>query len=130
MMTQRALSAILLLSCCPFPAPAQRVRRAPANATIVAPPLAGVVVSFHGALKELSKKTILLATDDNQLVTLRRTSKTRFLDQSQQKIKADDIDLDDRVTIEAAEDNDLKLLATVVHVDPAPPKKPAELIRR
>src|SRR5579884_3694400 len=129
MMRRLALSSILLLVACSFIVTAQRTRRPPANATIVAPPLTGVVVSFHGALKELSKKTILLETDDNQLVTLRRTSKTRFLNQEQQ-IKADDIDLDDKVTIDATEGNDLKLLATVVHLDPAPPKKPAELIRR
>jgi len=128
-MRRRIQAAVLLLSAFPLLVNAQRGRRGPTNAIITAPPLTGVVISFHGALKELSKKTILLQTDDNQLVTLRRTSKTRFLNQEQQ-IKADDIDLDDKVTIDATEGNDLKLLATVVHLDPAPPKKPAELIRR
>lgn len=117
--------AILL---CPAIAEAQRMRRS-ANGTASPLPLKGVVISFHGVLKELSKKTILLQTDDQQLVTLRRSSKTKFLRQDQE-IKADDFDLDDKVTIDATEDNDLKFLAMAVHMDPGPPKKEPALVTR
>ena len=118
---------LLLLLLCPVLAHAQRGRRG--GTTITAPPLKGVVITFHGALKELSKKTILLQTDDNQLVTLRRTSKTKFLRQDQQ-LKADDFDLEDKVSVDATEDNDLKLLAMAVHMDPGPPRKEPTLVTR
>jgi len=118
---------LLLLLLCPVLAHAQRGRRG--GTTITAPPLKGVVITFHGALKELSKKTILLQTDDNQLVTLRRTSKTKFLRQDQQ-LKADDFDLEDKVSVDATEDNDLKLLAMAVHMGPGPPRKEPTLVTR
>jgi Fe-S-cluster-containing hydrogenase component 2 len=128
-MRRGCVSAVLCVLLCPLGMLAQHGRRAAGGSTVNAPPLKGVVITFHGALKELSKKTILLQTDDNQLVTLRRTSKTKFLSQDQQ-IKANDVDLEDKVTIDATEDNDLKLLATVVHLDPAAPKKEPTLVTR
>ena len=124
-------AGVLLLLLCPMLVYAQRGRRGSgaSGSTVTAPPLKGVVITFHGALKELSKKTILLQTDDNQLVTLRRTSKTKFMKQDQ-KLKADDFDLEDKVSIDATEDNDLKLLAMAVHMDPGPPRKEPALVTR
>jgi hypothetical protein len=119
----RGVAAAVLLFLSPLLVHAQRGRRP--TTSITAPPLKGVVISFHGTLKELSKKTILLQTEDNQLVTLRRSSKTKFVNHDG-PIRADDVDADDTVTIDATEDNDLKLLATSVRLDaPAPRKDPA-----
>lgn len=81
----------------------------------------GLVVTFHGALKKLTKKEILIESDDNQLLTMRCSRKTRFEDRDGD-IKPSDIDLESRVSVDASEDVDLKLLAIEVTVD-APNKK-------
>jgi hypothetical protein len=85
----------------------------------------GVAGEFHGKLKELSKKEIVIETEESQIVTIRRSGKTKFLKDSK-PIKPSAIDLETPITIEAAEDTDLSLLATNVTVDPPPKKEPAE----
>jgi hypothetical protein len=84
----------------------------------------GMAGTFHGKLKEMKSKEIVIETEENQIVTIRRSGKTKFLKDSK-PIKASAIDLETPITIEAAEDTDLSLLATNVTVDP-PPKKEAE----
>lgn len=76
----------------------------------------GVAGSFHGRLKDLGKKEIMIETDDNQTVSIRRTGKTRFL-KGTQPIKPSDIDVETPVTVNAREDVDLKLTAIDVVVD-------------
>jgi hypothetical protein len=80
----------------------------------------GVTGSFHGRLKELTKKEIMIQTEDDQTVSIRRTGKTKFL-KGNQPIKATDIDTETLVTVDASEDADLKLSAVDVIVDT--PKK-------
>jgi len=106
-------------------------RRGGTGAAASAPqPLKGVVISFHGTLQDLSKKSILLASDENQLVTIRRSSKTKFLSPDHE-IKADEVAAGDKVTIDATEDNDLKFLALSVRLDAVqPPEKPRTLVTR
>lgn len=87
------------------------------------PPAYNVAGSFHGKLKDLSSKEIMIETDDNQMVSIRRSRKTKFL-KGTQSIKASDIDIETMVTVEASEDVDLKLTALNVTVDT--PKKSAE----
>jgi hypothetical protein len=100
---------------------AQRGRRGtPGGGGISAPPL-GVVITFHGILKHLTKKEILLLADDNHIMTIRRVKKTKFLD-SDQEIKSTDIDLESKITVYASEDHDLKMLALAVKVDPGQDK--------
>jgi hypothetical protein len=79
-----------------------------------------VAGSFHGKLKELSKKEIMIETDDDQIVSIHRTGKTKFL-KGTQSIKASDIDIETPVTVDASEDVDLSLTARSVTVDT--PKK-------
>jgi len=74
--------AILALLCATR-LPAQRSRHGAATSTISPPPLKGVTISFHGTVKEVSKKVVLLQADDDQLMTFRRTSKTKFVDGDQ-----------------------------------------------
>ena len=79
-----------------------------------------VAGSFHGKLKDLNSKEIMIETDDNQIVSIRRTRKTKFL-KGTEAIKASDIDIETLVTVDASEDIDLKLTALNVTVDT--PKK-------
>ncbi len=83
------------------------------------PPAYNVAGSFHGKLKDLSSKEIMIETDDNQTVSIHRSRKTKFL-KGTQSIKASDIDLETMVTVDASEDPDLKLTAVSVTVDPPP----------
>ena len=102
----------------------QRGRRiGSAGSTIAAPPMKGVVISVRGKLKELTKKTIMIQGDDNQIMTVRRSSKTKFLS-NDKEIKPFEIDLDSTVAIDVTEDNDLKLMAITVRVDPTQRKRP------
>jgi len=96
-----------------------RSRRGVAPGTPVPPAYKGVAGSFHGILKELTKKEIMIETDDNQTVSIRRSGKTKFL-KGNQSIKASDIDIETLVTVDATEEADLKLTAIDVIVDPPP----------
>jgi hypothetical protein len=94
-----------------------RARRGgPATATARAPGIQGLIVTFHGALKKLTKKEILIESDENQLMTMRVSGKTKFLDKDNKKIKPTDIDLETVVSIDASEDLDTKLMAINVRV--------------
>jgi hypothetical protein len=79
-----------------------------------------VAGSFHGKLKELSKKEIMIETEDGQIVSIHRSGKTKFL-KGTQSIKASDIDIETPVTVDASEEVDLSLTARSVTVDT--PKK-------
>jgi len=87
------------------------------------PPAYNVAGSFHGKLKQLSNKEITIQTDDDQVVSIHRSRKTKFL-KGTQSIKPSDIDLETPVTVDATEEVDLSLTAVSVTVDT--PKKSAE----
>lgn len=114
----------MLLVVCPAVVRAQRGRRANSSgaATANPQPIKGLVITFHGKLKELTKKTILIEADDAQIVTIRCSRKTKFLDNNRE-VKAFDIDLETLVTVDASEDNDLKLTALAIRVDPVQKKR-------
>jgi hypothetical protein len=82
-----------------------------------------VAGSFHGKLKELTSKEIMIETDDSQMVSIHRSRKTKFL-KGTQAIKASDIDIETPVTVDASEEVDLSLTAVSVTVDT--PKKTAD----
>lgn len=82
-----------------------------------------VAGSFHGKLKELSKKEIMIETEDGQIVSIHRSGKTKFF-KGTQSIKPSDIDIETPVTVDASEDVDLTLTARSVSVDI--PKKSEE----
>ncbi|MGA2597512.1 MAG: hypothetical protein ABSH09_11050 [Bryobacteraceae bacterium] len=120
-----SLFAILLacLLCLSTNAQYARGRRG-TTATSGPQPIKGVVVTLHGAVKKLTKNEILIQSDGDELVTLRCSKKTKYSD-ADGEIKRTAIDLESKVTIDASEDNDLKLLALTVTVD-APNKKTLE----
>jgi len=74
---------------------------------------------FRGKLKLLSNKEIVIENDSKQMVSIRRSHKTRFLKNNLQ-IKPSDIDLETPVTIDATESASVSLLAVNVSVDSPP----------
>ena len=99
-----------------------RERRGPATASAHARGIQGLVVTIRGALKKLTKKEILIESDENQLMTIRCSGKTKFFDKDNRAIKRSDIDLETVVAIDASEDLDSKLMAISVRVAVAPVK--------
>lgn len=91
-------------------------RGRPAYTAPQATAIKGLVVTFHGVLKKLTKKEMLLESDENQLLTIRCSRKTKFNDQDGE-IKPSDIDLESRISVDASEDVDLKLMAINVKVE-------------
>jgi len=76
----------------------------------------GVVVTFQGALKKLTKKEIIIElVDSHELLTLRRNKATKFRDKDAE-IKPGAIDFESLVSVDASEDVDLKLMAISVSV--------------
>lgn len=113
-MSLRTLVALSLL--CLFSPLLPGQRRAAPLPKASPQPIKGVVVTFQGVLKKLTKKEILIESDENQLLTMRCSRKTKFHDQDGE-IKPSDIDLESRVSVDASEDVDLKLMAINVRVD-------------
>lgn len=122
MRSARIAAFMLVLSALTLLDGQYRSRRAAGGGATANPaPLTGVTITFHGALKKLAKKQILIESNDSQIITFRRSGKTKFFENNQE-IKASDIDLETVVAVEAGEDNDLKLLALNVRVDVRPKK--------
>ncbi len=74
--------------------------------------------TFHGTLKQLNSKEIVIQTADDQAVVIRRSRKTKFM-LDDKIIKAADIPMESSVSIDAAEDIDLKPTALTVTVEKA-----------
>jgi hypothetical protein len=103
-------------------------RRSAVGRSDIAPTgLNGVTIEVQGVLKGLSKKELLVETPEGQTMSLRRTSKTKFL-RAGKPVKADDVAVDEQVHVEVAEDTDAKLMAVVVKLEAA--EKPRTLKQR
>jgi len=76
----------------------------------------GVVLVFHGKLKVLDKKKIVIETEESQLLTIKLTSKTKFLSDGKE-VKPATIDLDAPLTVDVNQDTDASFLAVNVTVD-------------
>ncbi len=118
----RLILAVLICIIVPPLSAQYRARRgvAPASPASVGA-YKGLIVSFHGAVKKLTKKELLLESDENRLITLRCNKQTKFF-KGEDQIKRSDIDLETPVTVDASEDTDLKMMAVAVKVDPAKKK--------
>jgi len=109
----------------PYPYPTTRRGRL-ATGTPVTGAYKGLAGAFHGTLKQLSNKEIVIQNDDDQTVVIRRSKKTKFL-MDDKEIKASAVALNTLVTVEAAEDVDLKPIAVTLSIDtPKLDKDPAE----
>lgn len=121
-----ALLALLL----PGLSPAQYAsrRRGPASATANSGPYNGPAVTFHGTVKALTKKELVVdldkkePTEDQQSLTFRLSKKTKFL-QNDQEIKPTGIAVGAHITVDATREGDLKLAALNVIAGP-PAAKP------
>ena len=70
---------------------------------------------FHGRLKQLTDKEIVIENQSNQTVSIRRSHKTKFL-RNNEPIHPSDIDLDTPIIIEVTEEK-RSLAALNVKVD-------------
>ncbi len=93
-----------------------RTRRGVGPGMPVPPAYKDVAGSFHGKIKSLTKKEIMIETGDEQTVSMRVSGKTKFY-KGNEPIKATDIDMETLVTVDASEEADLKLTAINVIVD-------------
>ena len=74
---------------------------------------------FRGKLKLLNNREIVVENDSKQMVSIRRSHKTKFL-RNNLEIKSSDIDLETPVTVDATESASVSLLAVNVSVDSPP----------
>jgi hypothetical protein len=124
-----AFFALSLLVVCPLVLSAQYRRRGMYNnnGAVTPDPVSGVTVNVKGVLKGLSKNELLVETDADHTVSLRRTSKTKFL-REDKPVKANDVALEEKVDVEVAPDKDAKLMAVMVKL--GAPEKPETLKQR
>ena len=66
--------------------------------------LAGAVVSFKGKLRAVDKKSILIESSEDQIVTFHRSKKTKFL-AGDKSVKPEEIPLETIVTVDASKDS-------------------------
>jgi hypothetical protein len=119
-MTARARTALALLLAplllrAQYPYPRTRGPRgttAPPGASVPK----GVIIVFKGKLKVLDKKKIVIETEDGELLTIKLTGKTKFIDDGK-TVKPAEIDLDTPVAVDATQDTDASLLAVNVSVE-------------
>ncbi len=76
-------------------------------------------VTFHGKLKDLDNKELVIVSDDEQELTIYRTHKTKFLKDGK-NIKPNAIPIGASLTLDVSHAPDLSLLAVNVLVDPQP----------
>jgi hypothetical protein len=122
------LAALLAPFACegqyPYPYGTRRVYGGPStNATTG--PNKGLAGTFHGTLKTVSKKEVVIENDDDQVVSLRRSGKTKFF-KDDKEVKPTEIAAGTVVSIDAGQDIDLKPTALAVRVDPPPKKSEAK----
>jgi hypothetical protein len=87
------------------------------------PEFKDLVVKFVGALKNISKKEIIIETDEtHEIMTFRRTKDTKFTEDGAE-VKATKLDLESHVTVEAKQDPDSKLRAVAVRVTHEQPNR-------
>ncbi|MDQ6705505.1 MAG: hypothetical protein M3Z85_06020 [Acidobacteriota bacterium] len=94
-----------------------RARRSGPNQTKSTGAYGGPAVTFRGKLKELTKREIVIETDEDQALAIGRYRKTKFI-KDNREIKAADIPIGAALTVDVTKDPDLKPLALNVFVDP------------
>ena len=77
--------------------------------------------TFEGTLKTLTKKEIVIQLQSEQVLSIRRDHKTKFVEKNKE-IKPEKIALGTPLAIDVKEDADVKPLAVRVVVNPPPPK--------
>ena len=121
-----SLGAVLATLLVPVLLPAQygypRIPRTRgARPTANAGAYGGPAVTFHGKLKQISNKEVVIVSDEDQEIVLRRTHKTKFL-KGDKEIKPADIPEGTALTLDVTKDPDMKPVALNVFVDQPKPK--------
>jgi len=83
----------------PLPIPGRNGKAQPNSSTKGQP-----LPSFHGRLKQMDAKSILLSLDDDRMLVFTRDSKTKFF-KDNNEIKDPKFNANDQLTIEGPEDN-------------------------
>lgn len=97
-------------------------RGASPNKTLNAGAYGGPAVTFHGTLKQVTKREIVIqTTGEDQALSIGRSHKTKFF-QGDREIKPSDIPAGAALTLDVTEDPDLKPIAVNVFVDATPAK--------
>ena len=109
--------AALVAAQTPYP----RGRRSGAKANAAPPDGKVPNPTFEGTLKMLTGKEIVLQMQSEQLLSIRRDRKTKFVE-NDKEIKPDGVEVGTPLAIDVKEDLDLKPLAVRVVVNPPPPK--------
>src|SRR5579871_2794081 len=81
----------------------------------------GPAVTFHGKMKQITNKEVVIVSDEDQEVVLRRTHKTKFL-KGDKEIKPVEIAEGTALTLDVTKDPDMKPVALNVFVDLPKPK--------
>ncbi len=76
----------------------------------------GPAVTFHGSVKAISSKDIVIINEEQQEITIHRTRKTKFL-KSDQEVKPATIAPGTAVTLDVTKAPDQSLLALNLFVD-------------
>jgi hypothetical protein len=127
----KTLGLVLLLTTALAAQPRYGRSRNLSNGTNPLPQYQGLTATFHGKLKEINKKEIVIQNDDDQIVSIRRNGKTKFLNKDAKEVKPTELEAETVVTIDVSEDNDMKPMALKVVADPnQKPKEQPELVKR
>jgi hypothetical protein len=84
--------------------PSRSGSRGGGGGTLPSDVLAGAVVSFKGKLRAVDKKSILIESSEDQIVSFHRSKKTKFLS-GDKPIKPEEIPLEEMVTVDASKDS-------------------------
>lgn len=123
-----SILVLLLALLVPTFAPAQyypRTRRGSPNSTINAGAYGGPAVTLHGKLKQISNKEIVIESDEEQVIVLRRTRKTKFL-KGDKEIKPTEIPQGTQLSLDVTKDPEMKPLALNVFVEKPKPQPSSE----
>ena len=115
--------AVLLLMPCLLVAQYRTPRRATGANTNSTGAYNLPAVTFHGTLKVISGKEVVIISDEQQEIAIHRTRKTKFL-KTDKEIKPGDIPAGAPVSVDVTKAPDQSLLAVNVFVDsPKPAQK-------
>jgi hypothetical protein len=120
-MWRRYFYLLVVFTCLTTAASAQyggypRPRRTPSTRPGGTAENQGLAGTFHGTLKQLTKKEIVIQNADEQDVVIRVSKKTKFWKDGK-ALKPNDLEPGMIVSIDAAEDIDMKPIAASVTVE-------------
>lgn len=94
----------------------RRTRAGQPNGTAITGAYNEPAATMHGVLKRITKKSVIIAADGDQIVTMDRTRKTKFFKQGKE-VKPEEIAEGSVVSVDVGKDPQLAPLAVNVRVD-------------